>query len=69
MRYGFNVKKPPLTIIISGALLSSPGNLLNKINDIVPIDNWIEEEALKSTLKLKANEHLIHPYAFGQYQR
>ena len=33
-------------ILISGALLSSPGNALNKINDIIPIDNWIEEEAL-----------------------
>ena len=29
-------------ILISGALPSSPGNALNKINDIIPIDNWIE---------------------------
>ena len=32
---------------------------LNKINDIIPIDNWIEEEALKGTLRLKANGHWI----------
>ena len=46
-------------ILISGALPSSPGNALNKINDIIPIDNWIEEEALKGTLRLKANGHWI----------
>ena len=43
-------------ILISGAL---PGNALNKINDIIPIDNWIEEEALTGTLRLKANGHWI----------
>ena len=41
------------------ALPSSPGNALNKINDIIPIDNWIEDEALKGTLRLKANGHWI----------
>ena len=46
-------------ILISGALPSSPRNALNKINDIIPIDNWIEEEALKGTLRLKANGHWI----------
>ena len=46
-------------ILISGALPSSPGNALNKINDIIPIDNSIEEEALKGTLRLKANGHWI----------
>ena len=46
-------------ILISGALPSSPGNALNKINDIIPIDNWIEEKALKGTLRLKANGHWI----------
>ena len=34
-------------ILISGALPSSPGKALNKINDIIPIDNWIEEDVLK----------------------
>ena len=28
---------------------------INKINDIISIENWIEEEALKGTLRLKAN--------------
>ena len=46
-------------ILISGALPSSPGNALNKINDIIPIDNRIKEEALKGTLRLKANGNWI----------
>ena len=47
-------------ILMSGALPSSPGNaLIIKINDIIPIDNWIKEEALKGTLRLKANGHWI----------
>ena len=46
-------------ILISGALPSSPQIALNKINDIIPIDNWIATEALKGALRLKANGHWI----------
>ena len=46
-------------ILITGALPSTPGFALNKINDIIPIENWIEEEALKGALRLKANGHWI----------
>ena len=57
-------------ILISGALPLSPGNALNKINDIIPIDNWIEDEALKGTLRLKVNGHWIcTPMVIGQLQR
>ena len=46
-------------ILITGALPSSPGNALNKINDLTPIDNWTENEALKGSLRLRANGHWI----------
>lgn len=46
-------------ILISGALPSTPGYAMDKINDLIPINNWIEEEALKGALRLKANGHWI----------
>ena len=44
-------------ILISGAIPSTPGGAMNKINNIIPSDDWIEEEALKRAFRLKANGH------------
>ena len=46
-------------ILITGALPSTPGDAMDKINGMIPIENLIEEEALKGALRLKANGHLI----------
>ena len=54
-----NSVQRPANILISEAPPSSPGNALNKINDIIPIENWIEEEALKGTLRLKEKSYWI----------
>ena len=29
---------------------------MNKINNIIPIDDWIEEEALRGSLRLNSNQ-------------
>ena len=44
-------------ILITGALPSIPGNVMNKINGMIPIDNWIGKEALKGGLRLKGSDH------------
>ena len=44
-------------ILITGALPSSPGDPLNMITNMIPIDLCIEEEAALGALRLKSNNH------------
>ena len=44
-------------ILITGALPSSPGDPLNIITNMIPIDLCIEEEAALGALRLKSNNH------------
>ena len=37
-------------ILITEDLPLTPGSAMNKINGIIPIENWVEEEALKGAL-------------------
>ena len=47
-------------ILITGALPSSPGDPLNMITNMIPIDLCIEEEAALGLLRLKSNNQWIN---------
>ena len=47
-------------ILITGALPLSPGDPLNLITNIIPIDLCIEEEAALGALRLKSSNHWIN---------
>ena len=46
-------------VLITGALPSTPSVALDMITDIIPIRSWIEEEAIKGSLRLRANGHWL----------
>ena len=44
-------------ILITGAMPSTASSALDKITGLVPIENWLEEEAAKGALRLKISGH------------